>query len=166
MTFQSVGGKKAEKEPRKTENKTGEIKKIQWECRGQMVVRGTETTASPDGLMLFHFISWQMTHGAGGKNTMILGLFIIRGHFLIACFLLKIAALPLRTISSGDWAFGSISPQISTCSFWDMSSSLLKLTPCFTCTCHFWSPHMIRSTLHFKYSWGWVTEVFSNKAEC
>lgn len=67
-----------------------------------MVVRETETTASPDGLMLFHFISWQMTHGAGGKNTMILGLFIIRGHFLIACFLLKIAALPLRTISSGD----------------------------------------------------------------
>lgn len=73
---------------------------------GQIVVRGAEITASPDGPMLIHFIFWQMTHGAGGRNTMILGLFIIRGHFLIACFLLKTADLPVRTLYSGDWASG------------------------------------------------------------
>lgn len=63
-----MGGKQAEKEPREVENKTSEIKKIQWEHEGQMVVRGAETAASPDGLMLLHFIFWQMTHGAGGKK--------------------------------------------------------------------------------------------------
>lgn len=31
-------------------------------------MRGAETTASPDDLMLFHFIFWQMTHEAGGKK--------------------------------------------------------------------------------------------------
>lgn len=171
MTFQSVGGKKAEKEPRK--NKINKIKLVRLrrsnENAGAKWLReGQRPQLVLMALCCFILSSGKWHMGLGKKNTMILGLFIMRGHFLIACFLLKTADLPLRTISSGDWAFGTISPQISTCSLWDMSTSLLMLTQCFTCTCHFWSRHMIRSTLHFsfKYSWGWVTKAFSNKAEC
>jgi len=83
---------------------------------------------------------------------MILGLFIIRGYFLIVCFLLKTAGFLLQVISPADREFSSSSPQTATCSLQDISSSLQKLTLCFTHACHFWRPNVIRSSLFTSYT--------------
>lgn len=54
---------------------------------------------------------WYM--GLAERNVIILGLFIIRGYFLIECFLLRAAGSSMRMISPGDQALGRSSPQLA-----------------------------------------------------
>lgn len=79
--------------------------KGRWEGQGQQLTLMA--------LCCFVLSSGKWYMGLVERNLVILGLFIIRGYFLIVCFLLRAAGSSLRMISPGDWALGSRSPQLA-----------------------------------------------------